>query len=105
MASFVAEQRTKEMGIRKVLGASAVNLWQLLSRDFVVLVIIACVVAVPLSFYFMNDWLQGYQYRAEISPWIFVAACLGALIIALLIVSFQTIKAAVTNPVKSLRSE
>ncbi len=105
MASFVGEQRTKEMGIRKVLGASVVNLWQLLSMDFVVLVIIACVVAVPLSFYFMNDWLQGYQYRTEISPWIFVAACVGALVIALLIVSFQTIKAAVTNPVKSLRSQ
>lgn len=105
MASFVAEQRSKEMGIRKVLGASVTNLWQMLSKDFVVLVIIACVIAIPVSFYLMNSWLQGYEYRAEISSWIFVAASLGALLITLVIVSFQTLKAAVTNPVKSLRLE
>jgi putative ABC transport system permease protein len=105
MASFVAEQRTKEMGIRKVLGASVANLWQLLSKDFVVLVIISCVIAIPVSFYLMNNWLQGYEYRTEISVWIFAAACLGALFITVLIVSFQTFKTAITNPVKSLRSE
>jgi putative ABC transport system permease protein len=105
MASFVAEQRTKEMGIRKVLGASMFHLWQMLTKDFVVLVVIACVIAIPGSFYFLNDWLQGYEYRTEISAWIFVAASIGALLISLLIVSFQTLRAALTNPVKSLRSE
>jgi putative ABC transport system permease protein len=71
----------------------------------VVLVIISCVIAVPISSYYMNDWLQGYAYRTEISPWIFVAASVGALLITLFIVSFQTLKAAIVNPIKSLRSE
>lgn len=105
MASFVAEQRTKEMGIRKILGASIINLWQILSKDFVVLVTISCLIAIPVSFYFMNDWLKGYEYRTEVSVWIFVTASVGALLITLLIVSFQTLKSAITNPVKSLRSE
>jgi putative ABC transport system permease protein len=105
LASFVAEQRTKEIGIRKVLGASAAQLWQLLSRDFVVLVIISCVVAIPVSFYFMNNWLLQYQYRITISWPIFAIASVGALLITLLTVSFQAIKAALMNPVNSLRSE
>jgi ABC-type antimicrobial peptide transport system permease subunit len=105
LASFMAEQRTKEIGIRKVLGASVGNLWKMLSKDFIVLVIISCTIAIPLSFYFMTNWLQNYHYRTELSVWIFMAASMGALFIALLTVSFQTIKAAITNPVESLRSE
>ena len=105
LASFVAEQRTKEIGIRKVLGASVAQLWQLLSKDFVTLVIVSCLIAVPIAYYFLNNWLQNYEYRTEISWWIFVAASAGALVITLLTVSFQSIKAAFANPVDSLRNE
>jgi putative ABC transport system permease protein len=105
LASFVAEQRTKEIGIRKVLGASVANLWQLLSKDFVILVIISCLVAAPIAWYFMSGWLQKYEYRTEISWWIFIAAGFGALAITLLTVSYQAIRAALMNPVNSLRSE
>ncbi len=105
MASFMAEQRIKEIGIRKVLGATVFNLWQLLSRDFVMLVIISLLIATPVSYYFMRQWLQGYQYRTEITWWIFAAAAAGAMIITLLTVSYQSIKAALTNPVKSLKTE
>ncbi len=105
MASFMAEQRIKEIGIRKVLGATVFNLWQLLSKDFVLLVIISLLIATPVSYYFMHQWLQGYQYRTEITWWIFAAAATGAMIITLLTVSYQSIKAALANPVKSLRSE
>jgi len=105
LASFVAEQRTKEIGVRKVLGASVLNLWKMLSKDFTLLVLISCVVAAPLAYYFMERWLQSYAYRMEISWWIFAAAMLGALLITILTVSFQAIKAAKRNPLKSLRTE
>lgn len=105
LASFVAEQRTKEIGVRKVLGASVFMLWRMLSKEFVVLVIISSLVAIPLAWYFLHEWLQKYEYRTNISGWIFLAAGLGALAITLLTVSFQAIKAAIANPVKSLRSE
>jgi putative ABC transport system permease protein len=105
LASFVAEQRTKEIGIRKVVGASVFNLWQLLSKDFVLMVIIGCAIAAPLAWYAMNKWLQQYDYRASISWWIFGVAIAGALVITILTVSFQAIKAAIANPVKSLRTE
>lgn len=105
LASFVAEQRTKEIGIRKVVGASVFNLWQLLSKDFVLLVIVSCIIAVPLAWYGMHQWLQKYDYQVGISWWIFGLAISGALGITILTVSFQAIKAAVANPVKSLRTE
>jgi ABC-type antimicrobial peptide transport system permease subunit len=105
LASFVAERRTKELGVRKVLGATVQGLWRLQTKDFVWLVIISLFVAIPISYYFMNGWLQNYQYRAELSWWIFATAGIGALIITILTVSFQAIKAAIANPVKALRSE
>jgi putative ABC transport system permease protein len=105
LTSFVAEQRRKEIGVRKVLGASVLSVWNLLSKDFVMLVIISFLIAVPVSYYFMHEWLQNYTYRTQISWWIFAAAGAGALVITLCTVSFQAIKAAVANPVKSLRTE
>jgi putative ABC transport system permease protein len=105
LTSFVAEQRIKEIGIRKVLGATIPNIWTLLSKDFVLLVVVACFIAIPLSFYYMSGWLQKYDYRASLSWWIFVLAAAGALVITLITVSFQAIKAALANPVKSLRTE
>lgn len=105
LASFVAEQRTKEIGVRKVLGASVINLWGMLSKDFLMLVSISLLLSMPMAWYLMNNWLQNYQYRSTLSWWIFAVAALGSLFITLLTVSYQAIKAAVMNPVKSLRSE
>jgi ABC-type antimicrobial peptide transport system permease subunit len=105
LASFVAEQRKKEIGVRKVLGASIYNLWGMLSKEFALLVSISCFIAIPLAWYYLDNWLQRYDYRTTISLWIFIASGVGALAITLITVSFQAIKAALANPVKSLRTE
>ncbi len=105
LASFVAEQRKKEIGVRKVLGASTYNLWQMLSKEFALLVIISCFIAIPLAWYYLHHWLHQYDYRTTISWWVFIVSGFGALIITLITVSFQAIKAAIANPVESLRTE
>lgn len=105
MASFMAEQRTKEIGVRKVLGATVLNLWGMLSKDFVSLVLISLFIAMPVSWVFMQKWLQNYTYRTDMAWWIFASAAVGSLVITMLTVSYQSIKAAIANPVKSLRSE
>ncbi len=105
LVSFVAEQRTKEIGVRKVLGASVFNVWQLLSMEFLSLVVIACLFAAPIAYYYLTGWLQQFEYRTEISWWIFVVSGVVALSITFLTVSFQSLKAALANPTASLRSE
>jgi putative ABC transport system permease protein len=105
LASFVAEQRTREIGIRKVLGASVTNLWGMLSKDFIQLVAIACVVSIPVGWYAMHGWLQNYPYRTSVAWWIIAVTGCGALLLTLVTVSLQAIRAALANPVESLRSE
>lgn len=105
MASFIAEQRTKEIGVRKVLGATVMNLWGLLSKEFIMLVTISFLIATPIAYYFLHGWLNNYEYRTELSWWIFALAGAGAFIITIATVSFQAIKAAIANPVKCLRTE
>lgn len=105
LASYVAETRTKEIGIRKVLGATVAGLWRMMSRDFVWLVLAACVLSAPLAWYLMGLWLDNFVYRIEVSPWVFVVTAGGAIAVTLLTISYQSIKTARTNPVESLRSE
>ncbi len=105
LASYMAEQRIKEIGIRKVLGASVLRLWNMLSKDFLGLVIIACAIAVPVAYYVMDGWLQKFEYRTSISWWVSVLACGGAVVVTLITVSYQGVKAAKANPIKSLKTE
>jgi putative ABC transport system permease protein len=105
LATYTAEQRIKEIGVRKVLGATISNIVSMLSKDFMLLVLIASAVAIPLAWWAMNKWLQDFAYRINIGWWVFFAAGIIALLIALLTVSSQAIKAALSNPVKSLRTE
>lgn len=105
MIAFVAERRTKEIGIRKVLGASILSLWQMLTKEFILLVIIAGLVAIPLAYYYMSNWLDSYEYHVNLSVGIFILAIAIAILVTLITVSYQAIRAAKTNPIKSLRSE
>lgn len=105
LAAYMAEQRNKEIGIRKVLGASVPQVWLLLSKDFIVLVLLSCVIASPIAFYFLQNWLQKYDYRISIGADVFIISAMLAIAVTLITVSFQAIKAAVANPVKSLRTE
>ncbi|HMG66142.1 MAG TPA: FtsX-like permease family protein, partial [Chitinophagaceae bacterium] len=105
LAAYIAEQRTKEIGIRKVLGASVSQVWLMLSKDFIVLVLISCIIASPVAFYYVRGWLQQYEYRVTISPLVFIMAGVAAIVITIATISFQAIKAAIANPEKSLRTE
>jgi len=105
LAAYVAEQRTKEIGIRKVLGASILSLWKLLSKEFTLLVFVASIISIPISYWVLDGWLSGYEIRTELSWWIFGLGAVGGLFITLVTVSFQALKAAMANPVKSLRTE
>ena len=105
LSSFMAAQRTKEIGIRKVMGASILNITFGLSRNFLALVIIANIIAWPLAYYFMNKWLQNFAYRTDLSWWMFVLSGGIALLIASLMVSWQAIRAATANPIEALRYE
>jgi ABC-type antimicrobial peptide transport system permease subunit len=105
LAAYVAEQRTKEIGIRKVLGASILQVWMLLSGDFLLLVGISCGIASPVALYFLRNWLLKYDYRISIGPGVFLLAAAMAILITLLTISFQAVRAATLNPVDSLRNE
>ena len=105
LMTFIVTNRTKEIGIRKVLGASVMNITAMLSKDFLKLVVVAIVIASPVAWFFMNNWLQNFAYRINIGWYVFLVNGIAALGIAVATISLQTIKAAVANPVKSLRTE
>ena len=105
MASFVTEQRKKEIGVRKVLGASTIDLWSLVSKEFLLIVSFSGLVAAPLAYYYMDSWLSHFEYRTEMRWGIFAAGCILALVITILTVSIHTLKAALSNPVEALRNE
>jgi len=105
LASFMAEKRTKEIGMRKVLGASVLSIWRLLSTDFIKLVLLSCIIAVPVAYLFIYRWLQNYTYHTALTWWVFALAAVAALVITLLTVSYQSIKTGLINPVKSLKAE
>jgi putative ABC transport system permease protein len=105
LALFTAEKRAKEISIRKIVGASAANITSMISRDFVILVVVSFIIASPIAWYFMNKWLEDFAYHIAIKWWMFALAGVISVTIALLTVSFQSIKAALTNPIKSLKTE
>jgi len=105
LAAYAAEQRNKEIGIRKVLGASLSTVIALLSKDFIKLVLISIAIATPLAWLAMHKWLEGFAYRQNIQWWVLIVTGLGAILIAFITISFQAVKAALVNPVESLRSE
>lgn len=105
LAAYMAEQRKKEVGIRKVLGASVPQIWFLLTGDFIILVLISCLIASPVALYFSQGWLQKFDYRIGIGPWVFIAAALAAIVITMATISFQAVKTALASPVRSLRTE
>ncbi|HMG68030.1 MAG TPA: ABC transporter permease, partial [Chitinophagaceae bacterium] len=105
LAAYIAELRTKEIGIRKVLGASLSGLWLMLTKDFIVLVLISCVIASPIAYYFLQHWLLNYDYRIRLGPLVFIIAALTAILVTMATISFQAIRAARANPAKSLRAE